>query len=249
MRRPNILIVEDEQEVLRSLSIMLEDEGHVLTASNGFEALKIICSNPLSMIILDLNMPAMSGTELLECIRAKNSRIPILILTGCSSHDAAKKCADLNVQGYFEKPVDIERLIERIRKLIWTEGFELFHQLCKDSAESKSIIISPTIKKAISYLRERYFKDVNRDELAAYLNLCPNYLSRQFRKECGVYITEYVNMLRIYKSMEYLADTTRKSSDVAYMVGFANSNYFCRLFKKYTGLSPREFREKHTSVS
>lgn len=148
-------------------------------------------------------MPEMNGLEFLQCIRKVNEDIPVLIMTGHSSHEWAKKCADLNVQGYFEKPYDIDALTSRVRKLLGIDVFKVLRKIWKDNYDTKMAAVSHTVKRALNHLQKNFQKEFNRDDLAAQLRICPDYLSRQFYKECSVHIIDYVNMLRIDKSKEY----------------------------------------------
>lgn len=116
--KPTILIADDEPAFLESLSLILEREFNVLTAPDGLIGLSIIKTHPLSLAILDLDMPGMDGMELLRLIRQENSALPVLIMTGRVDETCRTNCSDLNVQGYLEKPVDIPVLIEKIREII-----------------------------------------------------------------------------------------------------------------------------------
>lgn len=116
--KPTILIADDEPAFLESLSLILEREFNVLTAPNGLIGLSIINTHPLSLAILDMDMPGLDGMELLRLIRQENSALPVLIMTGRVDETCRSNCSDLNVQGYLEKPVDIPVLIEKIREII-----------------------------------------------------------------------------------------------------------------------------------
>lgn len=116
--KPTILIADDEPAFLESLSLILEREFNVLTAPDGLIGLSIINTRPLSLAILDLDMPGLDGMELLRLIRQENRALPVLIMTGRVDESCRSNCSDLNVQGYLEKPVDIPVLIEKIREII-----------------------------------------------------------------------------------------------------------------------------------
>lgn len=117
MDRPTILIVDDEPEFLISFSILLGEEFNVLTASDGREGLELI-NNPekrLSLIILDLKMPGISGIEVVKCIRNADCKIPIIILTG--NCDCLMKCLEQDAH-VIQKPIAVDMLVDRIRNIL-----------------------------------------------------------------------------------------------------------------------------------
>lgn len=245
MKPHSLLIVDDEQEVLNSLSIALEDEYNVLTASSGMEGLSVLAANAVSLILLDLQMPEMTGLEFLERIRDMEDNTPVLIMTGNSTHEWAKRCADLGVQGYLEKPVDIGVLLERVRKHLAEKELALLKMLWKDEYRSRIASLSPNIKKALVCLRKNIHRDTSREELAAHLNMCPDYLSRQFHKECGFHIREYINFLKMDMAKKYLLETNKSLSEIAKLIDVHDVSYFCKLFKKFTGITPQGFKESN----
>jgi Response regulator containing CheY-like receiver domain and AraC-type DNA-binding domain len=86
--------------------------------------------------------------------------------------------------------------------------------------------------------------DLSIKSIADYLFLTPNYLSLQFKKETGTTINQYITEYRIEKAKEYLADRRFKLYEIAALVGIQDANYFAKTFKKVTGLTPSEFKEK-----
>ncbi|MCL2880945.1 MAG: helix-turn-helix domain-containing protein, partial [Treponema sp.] len=77
---------------------------------------------------------------------------------------------------------------------------------------------------------------------AAYVGISPNHLSAVFAQETGENFIDYLTRVRIEKAKQLLRDTAMKSADIAYEAGFSDPHYFSSIFKKNTGLSPREFR-------
>lgn len=247
MKKPTVLIIDDERNFLESLSFTLADDFHILTASGGRKGLSLLNKNPVSAMILDLDMPDMTGVEVLQKIRQKNKSLPVLILTGRSSHEWAKRCADMTVQGYIEKPVDIEGLIDKIKNVIGIERIEPLKVIWGDDYEEKLSSLSSTVSRALYYIQENYRKQLAREDIAAYLSVSPGYLSRQFHKECGIRLIDYINMLKICTCKECLMDFDKKVIDIAELVGIHDVRYLYKLFKKYTGLTVQEFRSKHVT--
>ncbi|MFB9328021.1 response regulator [Paenibacillus aurantiacus] len=82
--------------------------------------------------------------------------------------------------------------------------------------------------------------------IAEHLFLTPNYLSLQFKKETGMTINQYITDFRIDKAKELLSNRQYKLYEIAAHVGIQDANYFAKTFKKVTGLTPSEFKERHT---
>lgn len=114
--KPSVLIIDNDRRFSLSLSLRLENEFTVITALNGKGGLSAFNTKPVSLIVLDLNLPDMRGLEVLKKIREKCTGTKVLIVTSKSCHEWAVTCADLNVQGYMEKPFDIVKLAGKIGK-------------------------------------------------------------------------------------------------------------------------------------
>ena len=248
MKRPSVLIVDDEPRMRKSMTLLLQDDFHVFSASNGEEGLMIFDSRPMELVLLDLNMPVMNGLETLEKIRERCSKTNVMIMTGRSRLDWAKRCADLNVQGYIEKPFESKVLIGRMKRLLGLDDFKVLRKLWGKVYDAKMVLASPGIREALSIVQNNLKRNITRKEVAAHLDITPSYLSRLFKKECGIGMREYINRCRIEKGLEEIErDPKLKVKEVAALAGIHDANYFCRLFKKHTGLTPREFMKKSDS--
>ena len=245
MDKPSLLIIDDEPLLLSSLARLLELEFNVLTASNGKEGLKKFESNPsLSIILLDLLMPVMNGLEVLWAIRAMDKNIKVVIMTGTCSYEWATQCADLNVQGYIQKPLDPDELLSRIRKLTERDHNELFSTLWGDDYSLKMSTFSPLVRKTIALVDEKFRTGLGRDDIAGSLKVSPDHLSKVFRKECGFHLSRYINERRIYESKMLLSKPEKIFiAEVASRVGVKDVHYFSRLFKKYAGVSPKAYKK------
>lgn len=98
------------------------------------------------------------------------------------------------------------------------------------------------IKKASRYVHNHLSEPIRLQEVADYVGLSPNYFSSLFKKEMNLAFADYVNHTRI-KESQYLLQTTNHSIlDIAISVGFNNQNYFTTIFKKTTGITPKQYR-------
>ncbi|WP_319523133.1 sigma-54 dependent transcriptional regulator [uncultured Desulfosarcina sp.] len=116
---PSILIVDDEASILQSLSGLLTDEGfEIITASNGYEALKIIDSESPDLVLLDIWMPGIDGIETLKEIKKNHTTLPVIIITGHGNVETAVKATKLGAFDLIEKPLNIDKVIVSINNAL-----------------------------------------------------------------------------------------------------------------------------------
>ena len=100
-----------------------------------------------------------------------------------------------------------------------------------------------TVEKAQKYIQEHFQRDISLDEVSREVNVSPYYFSKLFKEEVGENFIDYLTELRISKAKEYMCDKSLSIREAGSMAGYADPNYFSRIFKKHTGMTPREYRE------
>lgn len=146
---PTILAVDDESTILQSLSGILSDEGfEVLTASNGYEALKIIEEESPDLVLLDIWMPGIDGIETLKEIKRTNPFLQVIIISGHGTIETAVKATKLGAHDFIEKPLSIEKVVVTINNALHFRQLEEENRyLRKKTLEKHSITgNSPTIQ-------------------------------------------------------------------------------------------------------
>ncbi len=98
------------------------------------------------------------------------------------------------------------------------------------------------IKKAILYLSKHYMDPLTLEDAAQQVGLNPAYFSTLFKQSCGTSFKEYLNRIRIEEAKRLLSNTDYPILSIAMSVGFEDQSYFAKVFKKYTGLTPKQFR-------
>ena len=146
----NILLIEDDRPLNKAISVYFKKEKfYVLSSFSGQEALDILSQNNLDLIILDINLPDLSGFDLIEQIKIINSNIPILILSACDLDSAILHGFNLGAEDYVTKAFNIEILHKKINVILKRNTKNTFYKddhLFFDKNTSKLVIDNKEIK-------------------------------------------------------------------------------------------------------
>jgi DNA-binding NtrC family response regulator len=119
-----ILAVDDEPDMLKVLSMIIREKTpyELITTNNPLEALEIVRKGNIDMVIADLKMPGLDGSELLEAVRAHNAEIPVIIMTAFATEEAASEIIAKGGFDFIIKPFRKEQIITAIeRGLKWSQ--------------------------------------------------------------------------------------------------------------------------------
>lgn len=98
------------------------------------------------------------------------------------------------------------------------------------------------IRLIISYIEEHYMEQMTLEEIAQLIHICRSECSRLFKKYMNISLFEFISRYRIEKSIDYLNNTNYSISEIASAVGYNDSNYYAKIFRKIKGCSPRQYR-------
>ncbi|PKM72813.1 MAG: DNA-binding response regulator [Firmicutes bacterium HGW-Firmicutes-16] len=240
----NILIIDDEPKIRNGLINLLSTHEN-WTVSGAFSdaasALKFMYESENDVIITDIQMPGMSGLDMISRIRERNTDVPVVILSGYGNFLYAQRAIELGVRKYLTKPTNTRELVatlEQIESELLKEAESL--QSVSDAAISNLLVL-----RAVQHMEIHYSEKIGLKDVANELYISPNYLSELFRKHTGQTFSDYLLTLRMEKSKSYLRSIAYKVSDIAGLVGFSDSRYFSSTFKKFFGMTPMEFRGKY----
>ena len=117
-------------------------------------------------------------------------------------------------------------------------------EICQNIATSRETQTETLVSKVKTYIEENYQKDISLDEVSRLVDISPYYFSKLFKQEAGKNFIEYLTEIRMRHAEEFLRDTSYSIKEVCVMSGYSDPNYFSRLFKKYEGVTPSEYRER-----
>ena len=241
------IIVEDEDLIREGLVSLIDwqAEGFVDIEdyNSASDALDDLEKKEADLILTDIFMPVISGLEFIKMAKEIQPHAVFIILSGHERFEYAQKAIELGVWQYLIKPITPLKLLDIIRKA---------KKSIKENQKMKSFLdleithgpIAKTIINDAKKLIDENYKnpEISVGEIARKLSITPSYLSRIFRNEMGMTCVEYLTSRRINAAKKLLRHSSVKSYEIAGMVGYNNPHYFSTLFKKSTGLSPREYK-------
>lgn len=249
-----VIIVEDETPVRRGIILTTDwvslECVLVGEAANGEEGLKLALDLSPDMIITDVKMPRMNGTEMVRALRASGSQSQVIMLTAYNDFDYVQSALRLGVRDYLIKPLkngDLEHAVKSVIDSIKNQIQVLSSKntiLSVPNLPLSEHTFNKYIAGAIKYIDSHYREDISLTAVARYLDISEGYLSRIFKKETNYTFTDYLIYYRIKLSMQLLKDNHLKVYEVADLVGYSDTTYFSNQFKKIVGMSPTKYQER-----
>src|SRR5215470_1042564 len=115
---PRILIIDDDQSLLESYTVLLEDEFQVSTAESGERGLELLRHEDVHLVLLDVRLPDMSGIEVLRRIKALDENVDVIMITAVKDVRVAVEAIKLGAYDYLEKPFEINDILALLRRTL-----------------------------------------------------------------------------------------------------------------------------------
>ena len=242
-----IVIAEDEELQLNSLVKKVEKfcPGFTVvgTAQTGSQAYKLICEKAPDILISDIRMPVMTGIELMEKARIMFPELQFIIISGFSEFEYARSAIRLQVSDYLLKPVETEELQKALNKIRLKLQERAQEESAAFNGDSENKTAEQVAFAVIEYLQHHYNEEVNLNQIASALHYSPSYLTKIFVQQYNTTPSKYMISLRMQKAQQLLAHNPELSvRQIGETVGYPEQGYFSRIFKKYVGVSPLEYR-------
>ncbi len=245
---PVILIVDDDEDIRFYLKDNLKGYYNIAEASNGREGWRKVLSQHPQLVVSDVSMPEMNGIELSKKIKAdkRTCHIPVILLTGICGEEKHVEGLEAGANDYLTKPFNFEILHVKIRNLLFVNQtlkntFLKKIQITgpKDEIESANIKL---LKKINQYIKENMSNtNLSVEDLSAYVGMSRGTLYRKLIELTELSPVEYIRSIKLENAADLLAQSNLNVSQIAYMTGFANPNYFAKVFKAKYQMSPKEF--------
>ena len=266
-----VLIADDEMIertiLYRTIHKNLKDRCEIFQAENGREALEIYEREKTQIVILDIEMPGINGIEAAERIREKDRDTNIIFLTAYDEFSYAKKAITVRALDYLLKPYEEKELMLVLEEAIrLTEEHENRLNRVQDAVSQRTLLkeksqwpedrpeegeepeelgkarMGKVTEMILNYIQKNYMYDISMQEVARVMNYSEAYFCKLFKQCFSKNFTSYLTEYRVAEAKKMLGEPTVNVKDVGKSVGYMDSNYFARVFKRITGQTPTEYR-------
>lgn len=252
-----LLIVDDEIFAIEGIKAGVNwdvlDFSEVLTANSYAQAVEIMEHTPAEIILCDIEMPNESGLELVAWVNEHHPKTECIILSCHDEFDFARQAVQLRCLDYILKPARYDFLTEVLRNAINTveeknhqDILEGYGQLYIDNlSKSKGAETEDIAEKTARYIEEHLSEELSVSSLANMVYVSPDHLTRTFKKKYQCTVSDYILKKRMIMAAELIRQSGMTITMVSDAVGFGNYSYFTEQFKKYYGMTPREYQHQN----
>lgn len=248
----SVLVVEDNVEIQDYVKDLLENSNYsVIQAFNGLEGLQKVTKYLPDLIITDIMMPEMDGTELIKKVKTNSitSYIPIIVLTAKTAIEDKRENFQLGADDYITKPFDDVILLSRIKNLLKNRKFLKNKFGSQDIFEPKKININSKDQKFLESVYKIFEENLETSSLNAVMvsekmNMSHSTLYKKIKILTGLTFVEFLRDYKLSVAKQLIQETGYSVSEASYKVGYSDNKYFSKLFKAKFKKSPSYFLKK-----
>jgi len=248
--KPIMLIAEDNDDMRKFIKRIFSDIYEVIEAENGLDGIQKATDQIPDIIISDLMMPELDGLQLTGTLKndLRTSHIPIIMLTAKADDQDKLQGLETGADDYIIKPFKSNILKAKVKSLL--DNRSNLREYYNHEVVLKPAIFSynKTEEKFFIKLQEVIDEklqdpDFNVDSFSKYTGMNRMQLHRKLKSMLGVSASEFLRNERLKAAKTLLQDEHLTISEVAYMSGFNDANYFSKSFKNLFKITPKDFRE------
>ena len=255
-RRQHIIIVEDDAEIRGFLESELSHDYDITTCDNGKAGLSEVFKMIPDLVISDVMMPEMDGNTMCSKIKSSptTSHIPVILLTAKSRDEDRLEGLETGADAYLLKPFNMDILRRTIINLIHTHQMLRLKYGRNDQLEEQ--VEQVKMKSPDEQLLDRVMKVINKnisnsdlsvDSIADEVGISRVHLHRKMKELTGQTPHDFIRNIRLKQAAHLLSSQNMNITEVMYACGFNNAASFSTIFKKFYGMSPREYMNENKS--
>jgi ligand-binding sensor domain-containing protein/signal transduction histidine kinase/DNA-binding response OmpR family regulator len=251
LQRKIVFLVEDDEVLRHHLKLFLCEIVEVHDFNSAEAAFAELINISPDLIIADLNLPLMSGFELVEKIKSDSltSHISCFILTGEERTDSMALGYQYGIDSYLTKPLNKLELMERITRYFIQQQQRIKRYSIEVDTEVGTLSEDPLnklfLEKLVQLIENRLSDStLNAQILCNEMGMSRSALYQKLKILTGESVNDFIKVVRLRRSLGLLKKRNLNISEIAYETGFNSPSYFTSSFRKHFGFSPSEFLKK-----
>lgn len=252
---PLVLVIEDDDDFRYYLKDSLQEHYQVIEADNGKDGWQKALFHHPDLVVSDVQMPYLNGMEFAQKLTQdrRTKHIPVVLLTA-SRVDNGLVCGfESGAVGYLTKPFDMQVLLAKINSLL------TLNQAFKDVYSKQVSIVSPTVEvtsekdkflqKILAYVYENMDNpQLSVETLSAHISMSRASLYNKLLEITGMSPVDFIRSVKLERAAGLLEKSDKTISEIAYETGFANPNYFTKVFKAKYQMTPSEYIQMKRNI-
>lgn len=247
-----IVIIDDEQLIRRGIRKIIEmsNGDYEITgeAADGEEGLKLLIGTSPDIAVVDVKMPKKNGLDMIENYASqKLGKTRFIILSAYDDYAFTRRAIKIGICDYLLKPInrfDFLRQLEETSSDLKRESRKQAEDSGGKPGDGEWITMD-AVERAIEYMDQHFYQELSLVCVAEKVHMHPNYFGNLFKKKMGVSYLTYLTNLRMEKAKELLDNPNLKVYEVCQIVGYYSTKHFSKVFKKYAGMTPNEYRDRN----
>jgi DNA-binding response OmpR family regulator len=250
-QKPLILVVEDHEDLRAFIREALVPFYQVVEAPDGLAGLQIARSTIPDIIISDVMMPRMDGTQLCALLKQDEltSHIPLILLTAKASQDSRIEGLQTGADVYLSKPFNEGELLLHLKNLFYLRQKMLMRFVTNKPVPVAEAVESPMDKVFLERLTAIILANISDEnfsveEMVNQIGMSRTQLHRKVKAVTGQSAGYLIRLIRLQQALELLQQSEFTIAEIAYQVGFTSPSYFTESFQKHFGYLPTNVRKK-----
>lgn len=258
------LLIADDEVVIRKGLVSLDWKSigmeEIYSVSNGDEARDLLMKVPVDIVIFDIQMPGMSGLELAEMVKQYSMDTAVVLLTGFSEFEYARKAITSGVYEYLLKPINPRELLETIENVKVTLERERYqkklireYENMEGTFDTVSQVrnhfprVSQSVLTILTDMAAEFTEPISLGQMSERYHFTNSYISKKIKKETGYSFLEILNAIRLMNAAIFLREG-EKVNQACEKAGFNDQRYFSQVFRRVFGCSPSEYKKSPHDV-
>jgi two-component system, response regulator YesN len=238
----SVLLVNDDAVSLSTTAALLRLAGHdVITAATGLDAVTAAGCRPFDLFLIDLQLPDISGLEVISRLRSRGLTGRKIIVTAFPTFSSSFESARCGADGYVDGPVFGDELIAIVERALTST-----HPVTRGATAGPAglPIVDERIAEVIRIVLHEIGSPITPAALAARVGLSESRLRHLFHAETGVTLSKYVLRQRLDGVARQLGSSFEHVRQIAFNFGLTNLRHFRRAFRAQYGVTPKEYRRR-----